>query len=198
MHGTLRRLWLQLTIDRRRFGVLCGVIGCALLLWARLLILSDMPRTAIADPDAAAVAATASDGPAGSDKPKRAVRATLRANPSRDPFRTDDRFFPRPTPVSDLPADLGKSTSKRAEDPREVEARVRARLRDLVDRFTLDAVMSSGGMAVIDGRTYRAGDLVPTKESEQIVFTLAEIRQRSIVFLYEGRRFELSMTGPGR
>ena len=198
MRATLRRFWLQLTIDRRRFGVLCGVVGCALLLWARLLIISDMPRTAIAEPEEAPAAAPAQELPVRSDKPLRPVRAALRSIPSRDPFRTDDRFFPRPTPVSDLPADLGKSSAERAENPREVEARVRARLRDLVDRFSLDAVMSSGGMAVIDGRNYRVGDPVPSQGSEQIVFTLAEVRQRSIVLLYEGRRFELKMTDPGR
>jgi hypothetical protein len=74
---------------------------------------------------------------------------------------------------------------------------VRAQLQAFVDRFTLDAVMSSGGMAVIDGATYRIGDSVIARGSERISFSLAEVRPRSIVFNYEGRRFELKMTDPG-
>lgn len=197
MRSRLRRAWIRVTADRRKFGMLCAIVGLALLLWARLLIISDMPRTAIARPEAGEGGADTAPTPAESDKSDPPIRATLYVDPSRDPFAVDDRYFPRPTPLSDLPADLGKSNGKEVEDPREAEARVRARLQDLVDRFTLDAVMSTGGMAVIDGATIRIGDSVAAKGSERISFSLAEVRQRSVVFIYEGRRFELKMTGPG-
>ena len=39
MTPRFRRVWLQLTADKRRFGVLCAAITVGLLLWARFLFL---------------------------------------------------------------------------------------------------------------------------------------------------------------
>ena len=57
--------------------------------------------------------------------------------------------------------------------------------------------MSSASLAVIGGKTYQQGARVPAVGGEQIFFTLAQVRQRSVVLVYEGRRFELKMSGPG-
>ena len=195
----LRRLWVQLTADRRKFAALCVMVGLGLLLWARLIVISNMPRTAVADEEAPAAAQTpAPQRTEESDNRQTCpVPVALAFAPQRDPFVISDRHFPRPTSVGDLATEPAKSGAQQAEDPEQAEARLRARIQALVDQFTLDAAMSSASLAVIGGKTYQQGARVPALGSEQIFFTLAQVRQRSVVLVYEGRRFELKMNGPG-
>lgn len=49
---------------RRWAGGLMAVAGLGLLLWARLILVSDMPRMALAEPEAAPDAEVAADAPA--------------------------------------------------------------------------------------------------------------------------------------
>ena len=49
MQLVLRRLWIQITSDRKRFGLLCAMLLIGLLLWGRIIVTSNLPRTAIAD-----------------------------------------------------------------------------------------------------------------------------------------------------
>lgn len=44
-----RRFWTWLNADRKRFSVACLLTLFGLLLWSRLILVSNMPRTAIAD-----------------------------------------------------------------------------------------------------------------------------------------------------
>lgn len=199
MMVTLKRFWVQLTADRKRFAVLCVMIGLGLLLWARLIVISNMPRTAVAEEEAAVAAGpSVTPGPASSDNhgPGR-VQVALADRPERDPFIICPTHFPKPTSVGDLAAEAAKSPSQQAEDPEVVEARLRARIQALVDQITLDAAMSSASLAVIGGQTYREGSRLPAVGDEQVVFLLEQVRQRSVVLVYEGRRFELKMSIPG-
>ncbi|MHC4808765.1 MAG: hypothetical protein ACYTEV_00150 [Planctomycetota bacterium] len=50
--------------SRRWAGGLMAVAGLGLLLWARLILVSDMPRMALAEPEAAPDAEVAADEPA--------------------------------------------------------------------------------------------------------------------------------------
>jgi hypothetical protein len=195
----LRRLWVQLTADRKKFAALCVMVGLGLLLWARLIVISNMPRTALAEEEASVAAETpAPQATEVSDnRPTCPVPVALAFIPQRDPFVISDRHFPKPTSVGDLETEPAKSGAQQAEDPKQAEARLRAQIQALVDQFTLDAALSSASLAVIGGRTYQQGARVPAPGSEQISFTLAEVRQRSVVLVYEGRRFELKMSGPG-
>ena len=47
---SMRRLSLQLTADRRRFAIFCGLLAVGMLFWTRLIVIQDMPRVAMADP----------------------------------------------------------------------------------------------------------------------------------------------------
>jgi hypothetical protein len=191
----LRRLWIQLTADRRRFTVLCCTFGVGMLLWARIIVISNHPRTAIADgPDADASV----DPEAGtrSDKPRPVIPLSLAARPGRDPFAVNVEFFPRPASADGLIPDGGKSGHQPAEDPQLAERRLVARYRAVVDRMDLEAVMTGVNMAVINGRTYRLGDQVAGADGEPIRFSLVQVRQRSVVLEVEGRRFDLRMTSP--
>jgi hypothetical protein len=199
MMVTLKRFWVQLTADRRKFAALCVMVGLGLLLWARLIVISNMPRTAVAEEEAAvASAAPVLPAPAPSDKPGPGrVQVALADRPERDPFIICPTHFPKPTSDGNLAAEAAKLPSQQAEDPQVAEARLKARIQGLVDRLTLDAAMSTASLAVIDGRTYRQGSRLPAVGDEQVVFLLEEVRQRSVVLVYEGRRFELNMSVPG-
>ncbi len=45
-----RNLWDQLRSDRKKLGMICACFALAMLFWARLIVIADMPRTAIAEP----------------------------------------------------------------------------------------------------------------------------------------------------
>ena len=45
----LRRFGVRLTADRKRFGLLCTLLAVALLFWTRLIVIKQIPRTALAE-----------------------------------------------------------------------------------------------------------------------------------------------------
>ena len=64
MSPKLRRIWIQLTTDRKRFGILCAMVALGLLLWGRLIVVSNLPRTAVAEPQGGAPAKGGTASPA--------------------------------------------------------------------------------------------------------------------------------------
>lgn len=186
----LKAIWIRLTIDKRRFGVLCSLLGLGLLLWARLILATDLPKMAIADSAAPAPVKT-------SNKRQRPlVNITLDESTDRDPFVIDARTFPSlQDPNPDLP-DPGKSGSEPAEDPEQVESRLLRQYRSIVDALRLDACMPTAGLVVIEGERYRVGDQLPVATPGQRL-VVAEVRQRSVVLDAGDRRFELKMGIPG-
>ena len=197
----LRRLWIQLTADRRRFGALCATVLLGLLLWARIIVTSNLPRTAVADESAAARDDRSSDGarpPAVSDnRPRAPINVQLAESPIRDPFLISDQYFPKPTSLDVLPQDQAKLLERPAEISRDPEALVATQLRGLVGRFTLEAVMQGRPMAIISGRTRQLGDSIPAVDNAAVRFRLVDVRHRSVVLECEGHRFELKMESPG-
>lgn len=197
----LRRLWIQLTADRRRFGALCATVLLGLLLWARIIVTSNLPRTAVADESAAVGDDRSSDGapsPAVSDNRRRApVNVQLAKFPIRDPFLISDQYFPKPTSLDVLPEDQAKLLERPAEISRDPEDLVATQLRGLVGRFTLEAVMQGRPMAIINGRTRQLGDWIPAVDNAAVRFRLVDVRHRSVVLECEGHRFELKMEHPG-
>jgi hypothetical protein len=218
----LRRFWIQLTADRRRFGALCLALCLGLLLWARLIVVSKPPRTALAndalaagkaspsiDPDRSAASPEATASRGADNKVRRSgseivdgragrspIRVELSAKPVQDPFVIDPLYFPKPTPFTDSNQHASKSQSEPVEEPLQTEARLTAQLLALVERFKLEAAIGSS-IAVIDGKAYRVGNEIPSSQGRQVRFKLSEVRQRSVILECEGRRFELQMTSPG-
>lgn len=197
----LRRLWIQITSDRKRFGIFCAMLAVGLLLWARLIVTSNLPRTAVADdpkPPARGGSLPRGDAWGTSDKHEGSpVRVELSRLPLRDPFLISAQHFPKPTPVDTLTKDQAKSQRETTENPEQAEARLIDQLRALIERFELEAVMQGRPMAVISGRTYRLLDWVPAIDNSEIRFQLVEVGHRSVVLEFEGRRFELEMEHPG-
>lgn len=200
----MRRLWFQVTADRRRVGVLAGCVLVGLLLWARIIIVSNMPRTAVANDGSPnqGLGSTGTPSPAGdvdvSQKtPRISQSVALSTQPGHDPFVISTQYFPKATPVVQLHPDGGKSGGEQAEDSEQIEARRIAHLQDLVGQLRLDAAMA-GTMAVISGKAYRPGDEIPvaTAPGEHITLTLADVQQRAVILECEGHRFELKMSSP--
>lgn len=202
MNVALRRFWIQITADRRRFGTLCVVVAVGLLLWARLIVVNNMPRTALATENA-----VTSEKPAdkrskkGSTAPvaaanKTPVRIDLNDVPNRDPFVISQKYFPRPTPPAEPIADADKSGLKLVEEADREGSRLESRLQACVARFKLEVAVA-GSMAVINGKTYRTGDVVRDGGSGELSFRLEQVGQRSVILMYEDRQFEIAMSSPG-
>jgi hypothetical protein len=196
MTTALRRFWIRISTDRRRLGVLCAAVGVGLLLWARVIVIGNIPRQAVAGLEAQFLQQQAPPDRVAS-APRR-KRVALDATPRRDPFLISPIYFPKATPPPQLPTDEGKSAAETLDSGEQADARKLAQLRSLAERFQLEAVMTGSPMAVINGRTYRTGDVIPAVGNEQVRFTLSEVRSRSVVLTYEEHRFELTFAQPGR
>jgi hypothetical protein len=206
---------------------LCATFGAGLLLWARLIIVSQVPRTAMAEQgqiDAGNEKSGSKGGKAGgggaTDKPgaKESTGASKKERPAmdvrlwslseRDPFVISPLHFPKLSISPEVKQEAGKLPTEPAEDSTQKEARLVARLRELLGSFQLEAAMGNT-MAVIDGKRYRVGDRLPVvgdepkggrggeRGGERVQFTLVEVRQRSAILEAQGRRFELEMSIPG-
>ncbi len=199
MQLMVRRLWIQLVSDRKRFGLLCAMLLIGLLLWGRIIVTSNLPRTAVADPRPSATGSTSTSagGTEGPDKRGRPdVQVTLARTPRRDPLVISDVHFPKPTPVVLLGQENPKFGPDGAENGEQADMRLTEELRQLVTRFKLDGVMEST-MAVINGRTFRLHNWIPGGKPGQALFQLIEIGHRSVTLECEGRRFRLQMDYPG-
>jgi hypothetical protein len=201
MSVTLRRLWIQLTADRKRFGFFCAMLTVGLLLWARVIVVSNIPRTAVAEDGKTTVQSldhTIQTNSTAIDRlSRRAVQVRLDASPRRDPFVISTNFFPNPQINGQINQEAAKSGIKR--DDNDVDLRMRQRrehLRSQAERLKVEAVMRGAGLAVIGGKTYRLGDEVPGRDDKSIRFQLLEVKQRSVVLQFEGQTFELELASP--
>ena len=191
-----KTLWIRVTSDKRRFSMLCVLVGIGLLLWARLIIASDMPRTALAEPEAEAKKTSAT--PSSDNPPRREIDVALDNRTNRDPFVISAVHFPRPNDSTSNDEDRTKSHPEPDEDPVGIEAATRLRLRAAVDRLSLDAVMPTASVVLIDGKRYGLGDPVAAESNGQrCVFIVVEVNDRSVILEQDDRRFELEMSGPG-
>lgn len=188
----LRRLWIQLTADRKRFGMLVGVLALGLLLWARIIIISNPPRQAVADDPSDSASAAASDHEHRSAG-QSVITVTLVREPERNPFRISTKHFPKPTLFTNSSEDREKLQQASAEEMLRVEQQRTAQIRAAADRLTLEAVMSGARLAVIDGEIRRIGDTIPSRQEQELIFTLTEVKERSVIVECEGRHIELSL-----
>jgi len=197
MQLALRRLWIQMTSDRRRFGILVGVCLVGMLLWARVIIVAKPPRTAIAEESANDVA-DASNGRGNLNSPPDKTRGVaapvvLALSPPRDPFRINPQYFPKPTEPNPSGQEQAKSVSTTAEDAERGERRTEA-IVAAAGGLKLEAVMKGAQLAVIDGRTTRVGDHLFAGK-DMLEFVLIEVGERSVMLECESRRIELKMPG---
>ncbi len=170
------------------FAVVAWAKPMGLLLWARLRILTSIPKTAIADDPAKAPA---------EDQPELELESGLSPQGARliDPFSIDPHTFPSsdnqtPSRASIVPSQ--KSDSGSAEVP---ALEVFEAARRATERFRLQSAGRGLSMAVIDGRTHRIGDALESADGHR--FVLVEVLEGAAVLEHGGRRFEIRMRGAG-
>jgi hypothetical protein len=198
----MQRLWIQLTADRKRFGVLCAMLGVGLLLWARVIVVTNIPRTAVATEERQQVAADVqrhlrSDIGTANQPGRERVPIELDLKPERNPFVISTEHFPKPIDVTKNPDDPAKSDWKHDEE--DIDLLVRQRREHLARAaatLKLEAVMTGAELAVISGRTFRLGDEVPSRGDRPVRFILTSVKPRAVVLELEGHEFELALPTP--
>ena len=174
MKQTMKQTWQRLIADRRRFGFFCTLLLVALLLWARVIVITRPPRTAVADQSfELAVAITeASDNVF--------IPVKLDPAPSRNPFMVSNDIFP--------PQETGTDNST-IQPMKSTDENVRL----LLQEFELEAVMAN--IAIIVGSVYQLGDtIVGTGLAGQI--RVEEVKRRSVILSIGDRRYELTIASP--
>ncbi len=197
MSVILRRLWIQISADRKRFGIFCAAFLVLLLFWARLIVVSQAPRVVMAEEDEQ-VNTASTDVEKVSDKPVAPpIDIELDQIPNRDPFLINAEHFPVIAQVPVFDPEQGKLGVKPTEDPEQAALRRTAELQSLASQFTLQGVLNQPPMAVVNGNLYRPGDWITSVDQEQIRFEVKSIEQRKVTIECEGRQFTLEMTTPG-
>ena len=171
------------------FAVVAWAKPMGLLLWARIRILTSLPKTAIADDPTSANAAPEPESPLDFD-PGLGTTNEIRT----DPFRIDPHTFPKLNPVAPVAAPVApqpKVEPSTADEARRDASRAAGRQ---ADRFRLQSAGKGLSMAVIDGRTYRVGDVL--ESTDGLLFTLVEVRDSAAFVEWEGERFELRLRTP--
>ncbi|MBG79575.1 MAG: hypothetical protein CMJ39_02550 [Phycisphaerae bacterium] len=162
----LRRLLVQLTADRRRFGIFCGLLAVAMLFWTRLIVIQDMPRVAMADPDQSVEVESENMNTSRFVTTKRVVH--LSNGPIRNPFLINPAYYP---PKSEFAKSTDEDSKSRPQEADKFQSALHA--------HRLEAVM--GSVAVISGQTYRVGTQVRDISGGGLQIELIEVRDRSAV-----------------
>jgi hypothetical protein len=162
-----------------------------LLLWARIRLLTSIPRTAMATESEETLASVPAP-PAFPDLPN----ADLPAPGLRDPLAISPRHFPR----ANRPQALTEPSSKSGLAPAEVEERaavvLRERLTGLVGRLRVQGLVPGRGVAVIDGRVRRIGESFPATVDGTTV-RLVAVEQSMVVVECGGLEFDIRLDGGG-
>ena len=162
-----------------------------LLLWARLRLLTTIPRTAMAteEPTRVAVDPGVVRFP---DLPDSGLDEAF----GRDPMYVSPHHFPRSTPQSSEPEVGSKSGVGSAEDEGYEARLMRERLASIVSSVRVQGLISDRGIALIDGRACRIGDEIPVG-AEGVQIRLLEVRTGSVVIEIDGCEFVLRLIAGG-
>ena len=162
-----------------------------LLLWARMRILTTIPRTAMAVEEEK-VATTA---PVFEDSFPDLPETVQEARPIRDPLSISSSHFPRSSnSVSDT--GFGPKSPFPAVDEDGAASSDRARLASVAARLEVQGLMPGQGLALIDGRVRRVGEEFKGSVA-QATFLLIEVRMSAIVVRIEGLDFDIRLNGGG-
>ncbi len=161
-----------------------------LLLWARLRLLTTIPRTAMATEDPSKLAVV--EVPMFPDLPESGLDDAI----GRDPLRISPRHFPRSTPSALETEVAPKSGSQNVEEEDREEQLVQERLASIVSEIRVQGLIPGRGVALIDGRACKIGDEVPTKV-DGVTFRLLQVRMGSVVMDAGGHEFTLRLIAGG-
>ncbi|MEE2894700.1 MAG: hypothetical protein VX726_03065 [Planctomycetota bacterium] len=195
--------WLARRADRgmRRRAVLATLVlavPCValvqpfgLLLWARLRLLTSIPRTAMAIEEETVLAADVTFDDVFPDLPGiRPTRVT-----ARDPLAVSRNHFPRTLDSTAEPA-FGPKSSPQPVDEQTAASTLRRELEVVVARLKVQGLMPGQGLALIDGRVRRVGDEFGSGAFGRAL-RLTEVRHSTIVVEVEGLEFDIRLNGGG-
>ena len=204
--GFLKILKDHLVADKARFRAFLLILAVGtvfwakplgLLLWTRIKIITSIPRTAIAEEEVEKLSlAPEIDLPAVPGR-KKPVLVALDGVVVRDPFRISPASFPLEQELEATSEVPRKSGASMAETENHSEAWLTEKVAELAGQFRLQALIRGLPMAVINGRTYREGQLLDPVDSEQIRFRLIKVGDDSVILEHESIRHELRMSLPG-
>ena len=199
MNEDLQRLWIRVTADRRKFSAMCVLAVIGLLLWARLLLLHDVPRVGLAEPvstvKGAGAATSETNEPDTNDRPSIETATVVYLDAStqlaRNIFAAPESMFSQTeqaVPVDDV---TPKSQTDTPEDPVEAEHRRIAAIEAQALKLHLDSlILGNAPAAVINNRVVREGGQVDG-------FVLERVLKRSVILAKDRVRVELKMDTPG-
>lgn len=176
--------------------VLVACVGAAvwakplgMLLWARIRILTNIPKTAIAEP-------TLAEAPKPVVPPDLDPQLPSLASELRDPFRVDTSVFPPPTIKAATPPGGEKPTTGSGGGNRGTESTNPAAAEADGVRIAAESlrVQSAGAglsVAVIENQAVRVGSTVTAAAG--IAFTLVRVIDGGVVVAHAGREFEVMM-----
>ena len=161
-----------------------------LLFWARLRLLTDLPRTALATEEAKTVVVVPPvEFPELPD-------VGFDGDSSRDPLRISPHHFPRANGEHAGTANSAKSDPDGADNPHWRMTR-RSYLTSLVEKIRLQALITGKSIAIIDDRTYRVGELLDSEAMEGEQVTLQSVGRNSVIVEVDGFEFEIRLVGGG-
>lgn len=162
-----------------------------LLLWARIKLLTSIPRTAMAIDDDTMVA-DAMPLELFPDLPDSIPGAE---NP-RDPFRISAAHFPNAGQNGSETGFGDKSVAREVDvEDREASHR-RERITSIAARLEVQGLMPGRGIALIGGRVLRVGESFPG-DVDGTTFRLASVEESSVVVESDGFEFDIRLIGGG-
>ena len=161
-----------------------------LLFWARLRLLTDLPRTAMAteDPQVVAIAPPTAF-------PKGPVVGFDTAS-GRDPLRRMSYDSSKTTSEAPI-SELGINTSVEESENGSWNTVRRQEVEGIVNRLRLQGLITGRAIAIIDGRTYRIGEQIEIEATEGELLTLRSVGRNSVVVEVDGVEFVLRLAGGG-
>lgn len=187
MKKKMWRIWRQMTVDKKKFGIFVTTLAIGLLLWGRLMLLEKVPRIATADPNTASATIDVEGVPSPDAidgtllPPLPVVRASLTDRLAQDLFAfRHNRYKPLP------PKNIRRTGVEPGlvNDDEEVRRR---ELEDMVKYLSLQSVVQGDvPIVVINGRLLRVGDSIDG-------FEIVSFNNRSAKVTRDGLTFKLTM-----
>lgn len=174
-----RHIWQRMTGDKRKLGVMVGLLCVAMLLWGRLL-LKDVPRSAVADPSTSQASAAGPDKkpaeatgtPQNRLADRRVVQVNLYEQVTRDPFAFDPTRFPRIGDEDQTAAVRTKLVEEPTDDEQQRQSHKAIEL--AARRLNLEStLLGAQSRAMINGQLLSVGESIQG-------FELIEVRSRQV------------------
>lgn len=177
-------------------GLLVWAKPMGLLLWARIRILTSIPKTAIADPEVAQ--APKPSQPNELDPLLPGTDALL-----RDPFRVDASVFPAPKAAEAPAGTRAEAARPRTPEPEQKSTETEPNpdesavppayeeMRLAAESLRVQSAGAGLSIAIIQDKALRVGDTVTTTDG--VDFTLVKVLDGAVVMGREGREFVVRM-----